>query len=229
MVIRTGADPELSALEVAGPPEFPLPARVGKSVGDPGGGPGAANPLTAGSGRHVAPCLEAGGPAERSDTASLQRVGPPLAIPMVFHAGVLAAEPSASGSVQLDVSAVSQAVLQHISSGNGGHALILAMHPAALGHMEAVVSIGHEGIQVSLRPQTEAGHGALASSLDALKSELAQGGMNVSVTLRHPGSQPQNGSWPSPTEPAHASESGPGATMQAAVVMSTGGQIHLVL
>lgn len=143
-----------------------------------------------------------------------------------------ASNPSVSSSGSLDVRALSEAVLRPISAGGGNHTLLVAMHPAELGHLEAVVSLNQNGIQVSLMPQTAMGHTALANSVEALKSQLAQGGMNVNVTLRDPGSQPgnearhqrQQGAPVQPTQPLAAK----GASSSSSVA-SASGQIHLVL
>ncbi len=140
--------------------------------------------------------------------------------------------PSANHSGSLDVTALSQAVLRPISAGGGTHTLLVAMHPAELGPLEAVVSLNQNGIQVALMPQTVMGHTALANSVEALKSQLAQGGMNVNISLQDPDSQSgnearhqrQHGAPVQPAPPFNAK----GASSPP-LLASVSGQIHLVL
>ena len=135
-----------------------------------------------------------------------------------------------SGSV--DVTALSQAVLRPISAGGGNHTLLVAMHPAELGHLEAVVSLNQNGIQVALMPQTVMGHAALANSVEALRSQLAQGGMNVNISLQDPGSpsgnearhQRRNGAPARSAQPVNAE-----GVSSPSLLASDSGQIHLVL
>jgi hypothetical protein len=51
------------------------------------------------------------------------------------------------------------------------------------------MSLTGNDLQVSLSAQTQTGHEALSNAADALKDQLARGGVNVNVTLRDPGSQ----------------------------------------
>ncbi len=132
-------------------------------------------------------------------------------------------------SVTLDVKALSEAISRPLVDGNGSHTIVVAMHPADLGQLEAVVSVDRTALQVSLAPQTQTGHLALAHAMDALKSQLAQSGMNVNVTLRDPGSQPGNEPRQYSNESPGAPEVGNDGTSSRPLVSSVAGQIHLVL
>lgn len=137
---------------------------------------------------------------------------------------------SGNSAASLDVKALSEAISRPLADGHGSHTIVVAMHPADLGQLEAVVSMDHTALQVSLAPQTQAGHLALAHAVDALKNQLAQNGMSVNVTLRDPGSQ--SGSQPRqyPNEPRRGPEVPNDRTVAPSSVSSfTTGQMHLVL
>ncbi len=143
---------------------------------------------------------------------------------------VVPSNTSGNLSASIDVKALSEAISRPLVNGNGSHTIVVAMHPAELGQLEAVVSMDRTALQVSLAPQTQAGHLALAQAVDALKSQLAQSGMNVNVTLRDPGSQSGNEPRQYRNEPRQASEvPDDGTRSRSAVSPLTAGQIHLVL
>ena len=139
---------------------------------------------------------------------------------------------SVNRSASLDVTALSQAVLRPISAGSGTHTLLVAMHPAELGHVEAVVSLNQNGIEVALMPQSVMGHAALANSVEVLRSQLAQGGMNVNISLHDPATpsgnqarhQRQDGAPAHSALPVNAKGVSPPS-----LLASVSGQIHLVL
>ena len=84
---------------------------------------------------------------------------------------------------------LSGSISRPLSDGNGTYTVTVALHPPELGHLQAVVSLDGNDLQVSLTAQTQTGHDALANATEALKNQLARGGVNVNVTLRDPGSQ----------------------------------------
>jgi len=114
--------------------------------------------------------------------ASVQRPGAPAGPSAPTVAG-----PAASS---LDLEGLSGSISRPLSDGNGTYTVTVALHPPELGHLQAVVSLDGNDLQVSLTAQTQTGHDALANAADALKNQLARGGVNVNVTLRDPGSQP---------------------------------------
>lgn len=139
-------------------------------------------------------------------------------------AGVSTAAPHA-----VDVGLLAGAIARPLSDGQGTYRVLVAMHPADLGQMQAVVTLHGNDLQVLLTPHTGAGHDALAGALHTLKGELSRGGMNVNVTLRDPSSQS-----PQHHEPRRSAS--PAATLpETGSVVSSGappthtGQIHIVL
>ncbi len=137
---------------------------------------------------------------------------------------------SGSSSASLDVKALSEAISRPLVAGNGSHTIVVDMHPADLGRLEAVVTLDHTALQISLAPQTQAGHVALSHAVDALKSQLAQNGMSVNVTLRDPGSQSGNEPLQYPIESRQVSEVSDDETSSRSSVSSfAAGQLHLVL
>ena len=93
------------------------------------------------------------------------------------------------GGATLDVGGLSSAISRPLGDGNGTYTVVVAMHPAELGHVQAVMSLTGNDLQIALSPQTDHGHAALAVAVNDLKNELARGGVNVTIDLRHPQSQ----------------------------------------
>lgn len=216
-----------SPLKKISPSELSLPARVGTQARPASGGL-VAEPVAAEPQRRIAVTKESNRGEEGSQILASISLKPSTLAKVEV--------PSATSDVAayrdplpLDVGTLSGAVLRQVSAGYGNHALLVAMHPAELGHVEAVVALSHGGLQVSLTPQTDAGHSALSGSLAALRNQLSQGGMSVNVTLRHPGSQPGSYSNPQSFQPTQEVEASPGSGRAADVVSSTSGKIHLVL
>jgi flagellar hook-length control protein FliK len=112
-----------------------------------------------------------------------------------IHAGGAAAPSNVSIAQQVassvDVDDLAGSISRPLSDGNGTYTVTVALHPAELGHVQAVMSLGGNDLQVSLTAQSQAGHDALSNTADALRDQLARGGVNVNVnvTLRDPGSQ----------------------------------------
>jgi flagellar hook-length control protein FliK len=87
-----------------------------------------------------------------------------------------------------DVDDLSASISRPLSDGNGTYTVTVALHPPELGHLQAVMSLDGNDLLVSLTAQTQSGHDAMANATEALKNQLARGGVNVNVTLRDPGS-----------------------------------------
>lgn len=147
------------------------------------------------------------------------------------------AAPSATTMAQqaasaLDVDDLSASISRPLTDGNGNYTVTVALHPPELGHVQAVLSLDGNDLSVALTAQTQYGHDAVANATEALKGQLARGGVNVNVTLRDPGSQaggderyrpPTSGS----TAAALGTESAATVTTVSSGLVS--GQIHLVL
>jgi flagellar hook-length control protein FliK len=89
----------------------------------------------------------------------------------------------------LNVGELAGAISRPMNEGNGAYTVRIAMHPADLGHLQAVVTLRGNDLQVSLTPQTQQGRDALTNAVHTLKEELSRGGVNVNVTLHDPGFQ----------------------------------------
>jgi flagellar hook-length control protein FliK len=132
----------------------------------------------------------------------------------------------------LDVDDLSTSISRPLSDGNGTYTVTVALHPPELGHLQAVLSLDGNDLSVSLAAQTQTGHDAVANAAEALKNQLARGGVNVNVTLRDPGSQ--GGGEERYRPPTSTGTAGPLMTVSATseTPLSSGlvsGQIHLVL
>jgi hypothetical protein len=195
---------------------------------------------------HAAPAPAEAAPALRSiaTTAPVPHLlnEGPLAPPdasrglaSVVRTGASAAPSGPSVAAQaasaLDVDGLSGSISRPLSDGNGTYTVTVALHPSELGHVQAVMSLDGNDLSVSLSAQTQTGHDALANAADALKNQLARGGVNVNVTLRDPGSQ---GGGEERYRPSTSAGHGPFITESTATesLLPSGlvaGQIHLVL
>ena len=138
--------------------------------------------------------------------------------------------PTGQGST-LDVDELSGSISRPLSEGNGTYSVTVAMHPPELGHIQAVVALEGNDLQVSITPQTAVGHDALRASVDVLKHQLARGGVQVNVTLRDPGTQSGgDGRYQANSGRSGTPLSAPVLAEPAVLpVLTAGGQIHLVL
>jgi flagellar hook-length control protein FliK len=157
------------------------------------------------------------------------------AAPSVLRVGEPTA-PSASSVNQqavttLDVDGLSGSISRPLSDGDGTYTVTVALHPAELGHLQAVMSLVGNDLQVSLTAQTQTGHDALANATEALKDQLGRGGVNVNVTLRDPGSSSGGEERYRPPSTARAGSLMTGSSTAESPVPSgpVAGQIHLVL
>lgn len=130
----------------------------------------------------------------------------------------------------LDVGALAGAISRPLNEGNGSYRVVIAMHPADLGQLQAVVTLHGNDLHVSITPQTQIGRDALANAVDTLKNELSHGGMNVNVTLHDFGSQSRGEDRPQVAavqrEPFPLDESAGMSPLPPALAAS---QIHLIL
>ncbi len=205
----------------------------------------------AGATTETAPAHAAPAPAEAA--TALRSVATPTPVPHLMNesplapsdasrgvssalrAGASAAPSAPSAAAQaaslLDVDGLSGSISRPLSDGNGTYTVTVALHPPELGHVQAVMSLDGNDLSVSLSAQTQTGHDALANAADALKNQLARGGVNVNVTLRDPGSQ---GGAEERYRPSAPSGHGPFVTESTATESPlpsglVAGQIHLVL
>jgi flagellar hook-length control protein FliK len=166
------------------------------------------------------------GPLAASDTSRA------VAVPRLGESAAASTESAAPGASSLDVEGLSGSISRPLSDGNGTYTVTVALHPPELGHLQAVVSLDGNDLQVSLTAQTQTGHDALANATEALKNQLARGGVNVNVSLRDPGSQAGGEQrYRPPTTSGTGSFITEGSAAEAAPIPSGlgAGQIHLVL
>jgi len=137
---------------------------------------------------------------------------------------------SAPPTSPVNLKYLSEVISRPLSNGNGTYTVVIALHPSELGQLQAVVSLERDELRVFITPQTQAGHTAMSTNVDALKTQLAQGGMSVNVTLRDPGSHARGDAWPEPdrirSEPAASKDP---LFASSITPEPDPGQIHLML
>lgn len=162
------------------------------------------------------------------------QVGPVSGAPAV--AAVVSAPPSTPVSVNptsvtgAHVEILARVIVRPLNAGDGTYRVEMALHPAELGALQAVVSLRGAELQVQLSPQTREAHDVLARDADALKTVLSRDGLAVSVTVRDPSQHASS-------ERRDFGERGPRPRSVAATEImviahdasTTGSQIHLLL
>ena len=88
----------------------------------------------------------------------------------------------------LDLPSLSASFSHALTPGDGEYSVSVSMHPPELGEVRALLSLRGDILQVVLTPHQELGHATLATALPALRDHLASGGLQVDVSLGHPGS-----------------------------------------
>jgi hypothetical protein len=171
------------------------------------------------------------GPESPLGPAGAARAGGTVS-PVGGTAGPSAPTMAQQAASALDVDDLSASISRPLSDGNGTYTVTVALHPPELGHLQAVLSLEGNDLSVSLTAQTQSGHDAVANAAEALKNQLARGGVNVNVTLRDPGSHAgQDERYRPPTSTGIADPlAAEGAATE--TPLSSGlvsGQIHLVL
>lgn len=131
----------------------------------------------------------------------------------------------------LDIRGLTSAIVSPLKLGNGTFTVSVMLQPAHLGQVDAVVSLHHNLLEVSITSMTQTGHDAIQASMDALKSELSRDGLNVSVSL-HQGDS-QSGRSPLHERQSPASLQHSDTTRESPLSVGAepvaSGQIHLVL
>ncbi len=89
--------------------------------------------------------------------------------------------------MSLDTAGLATSISGALSRGSGSYNVVLNLHPPELGQVQATLSLRGDQLQVDLSPEHAAAHDALESALPALREHLAQGGVEVDVTLGDPG------------------------------------------
>jgi flagellar hook-length control protein FliK len=108
----------------------------------------------------------------------------------------------------------------------------VSLHPPELGEVRALLSLQGDMLHVTLTPEHASGFEALSDAMPTLRDQLAGGGVEVHVTLGHPGDPDAQQS--SGSDPA-AGSADPGAMTKATTPMASPatfggpGRIHLVL
>jgi hypothetical protein len=139
-----------------------------------------------------------------------------------------------TAGASLDVSDLAASISRPLAGGSGDYSVQVSLHPPELGEVRALLSLQGDVLHVTLTPEHSGGFDALSDAMPALHEQLAGGGVEVNVTLGHPGDpQGTDGRGPADTGPSGgASPDGPdsAATSPASPMTDAGpGRIHLVL
>ena len=91
-----------------------------------------------------------------------------------------------AGPTNIDLSRF-VADVSHAVGSPGDYRVSLSLHPESLGTVRATLSLSGNDLSVAILPDSHRGHEALVRELDALRTELARGGLSVNVTLHDHG------------------------------------------
>jgi hypothetical protein len=90
----------------------------------------------------------------------------------------------------VDISGLAAAISRPLAAGNGDYSVQVSLHPPELGEVRALLSLQGDVLHVTLTPEHAGGYEALSDSLPALSEQLGGTGVEVNVTLGHPGEPP---------------------------------------
>ena len=134
----------------------------------------------------------------------------------------------------VDVSDLAASISRPLAGGSGDYSVQVSLHPPELGEVRALLSLQGDVLHVTLTPEHSSGFEALSDAMPALHDQLSGGGVEVNVTLGHPG-DPQGGDGGGAADARSAGgTSADGATPAARPSASPTtnadpGRIHLVL
>ncbi len=134
------------------------------------------------------------GPGTTASAATGGIAPPAVAVAVETELGGDATElmgATGAADVSLDTAGLATSISGALSRGSGSYNVVLNLHPPELGQVQATLSLRGDQLQVDLSPEHAAGRDALESALPALREHLAQGGVEVDVTLGDPGTAHQ--------------------------------------
>ncbi len=134
----------------------------------------------------------------------------------------------------IDIGGLAASISRPLAAGNGDYSVQVSLHPPEFGEVRALLSLQGDVLHVTLTPEHTAGHEAIADAMPALRDQLAGGGVEVNVTLGHPGDpRGEDGDRRNSPGPDAARRTGAAASIAIPTgVPSTSddpGRIHLVL
>jgi flagellar hook-length control protein FliK len=93
------------------------------------------------------------------------------------------------GSVDssVDISGLAASISRPLAAGNGDYSVQVSLHPPELGEVRALLSYQGDILHVTLTPEHSSGFEALNDAMPSLHDQLSGGGVEVNVTLSHPG------------------------------------------
>ena len=91
------------------------------------------------------------------------------------------------GTAEVDIGDLAASISRPLAGGNGDYSVQVSLHPPELGEVRALMSLQGDVLHVTLTPDHSTGFDALSDALPALHEQLAGGGVEVHVTLGHPG------------------------------------------
>jgi hypothetical protein len=134
----------------------------------------------------------------------------------------------------VDISDLAASISRPLAEGSGDYSVQVSLHPPELGEVRALLSLQGDVLHVTLTPDHATGFDALSDAMPALHEQLAGGGVEVHVTLGHPGDA-EGGAGRGASEAGPAGRAPPddatAAASTSAVPVTTAGpgRIHLVL
>ena len=138
------------------------------------------------------------------------------------------------GTPGVDISDLAASISRPLAGGSGDYSVQVSLHPPELGEVRALLSLQGDVLHVTLTPDHSTGFDALSDAMPALHEQLAGGGVEVHVTLGHPGDPEGGDGRPAPEAApagrAPSEDATTTASTSAAPMTAAGpGRIHLVL
>ena len=138
------------------------------------------------------------------------------------------------GTAGVDISDLAASISRPLAGGSGDYSVQVSLHPPELGEVRALLSLQGDVLHVTLTPDHSTGFDALSDAMPALHEQLAGGGVEVHVTLGHPGdpdgSDGRGAPGAGPAAGAPSDDATPAPSTSPVPMTAAGpGRIHLVL
>lgn len=167
---------------------------------------------------------------QESQISNVESISHPKFVVPQIHETIGSSSEVSNNVTAIDLNNLVASISRPLSAGDGNYSLSITLHPADLGHLDAVVTLDKGNLNVSILAQSQIAHHAISNSLHELKQTLQSSGLNVNVTLRDHGMgskedfQHQN---LIPTKIMTSSEVNASTFTEPAAL--SGGQLHIVL
>lgn len=122
-------------------------------------------------------------PQDSSQVSNVDNISHSEFVVPLIHQSVALSNADSNNLAAIDVNSLAASISRPLTAGDGSYSLKVALHPADLGHIDAVVTLDNGNLNVSIVVQNQMTQHAISNSLQELQQSLQSSGLNVNVTL----------------------------------------------